>query len=327
MIDGFGRNIDYIRISVTDRCNLRCKYCMPPQGVELLRHDELLTLEEIARLVKIMAKMGIKKVRITGGEPLVRRNLEKLIADIHDIPEIDEIAITTNGTLLKGRIKDLKEKGINAINISLDTLDRCTFENITGYDLIDNVTDVIDEVLANDIKCKLNCVPCVELNGDGLEKMALIASKRPVDVRFIELMPIGCGKNFTGIPSNEILDRLEKAYGKASIAYDDNDTKGPAQYFIFEGFKGRIGFISPISHRFCSECNRIRLTADGGLKLCLHYNQGIDLKKLLRQNDSDEMIEKAIEQALKTKPMRHEFDNQRQKNENFEDKKMVQIGG
>jgi cyclic pyranopterin phosphate synthase len=302
---------------------------MPPQGVELLEHDELLTLEEIARLVNIMAKMGLKKVRITGGEPMVRKNIEKLIADIHSIPEIEKIAITTNATLLGGKVKGLKDNGINAINISLDTMDRETFKNITGFDLIDNVISVIDEVLSENIKCKINCVPCKELNEQSLMDLAMIAQDKPVDVRFIELMPIGCGKNFTGIASKDILCGLERVYGKPHIVENKDDTKGPAQYFEFEGFKGKVGFISPISHRFCSECNRIRLTAEGSLKLCLHYNNGIDLKELIRSGGSDDMIASAILEALKSKPKRHEFGNAKQikADMEYENKKMVQIGG
>jgi cyclic pyranopterin phosphate synthase len=302
---------------------------MPPQGVELLRHDELLTLEELARLVNIMAKMGLKKVRITGGEPLVRKNIEKLIADIHDIPEIEEIAITTNGTLLQGKVDNLKANGISTVNISLDTIDREVFKNITGYDMIDNVTGVIEEVLSHNIKCKINCVPCKELNAVSLVDVALLAKDRPIDVRFIELMPIGCGKNYTGISSNDVLGKLEEVYGKSHVIENKTDMSGPAKYFEFENFKGKIGFISPISHRFCSECNRIRLTADGSLKLCLHYNKGIDLKRIIREGVSDDIIVSAIEEALKLKPKRHEFGDygQTQNDKLYENKKMVQIGG
>jgi cyclic pyranopterin phosphate synthase len=195
--------------------------------------------------------------------------------------------------------------------------------------MIDNVTYVIDEVLSQNLKCKINCVPCVELNADSLIDVAVLAKDKPVDVRFIELMPIGCGKNFTGIASGDILVKLEGAYGKSYVIENRDDTKGPAQYFGFEGFKGRIGFISPISHRFCSECNRIRLTADGNLKLCLHYNKGLDLKELIRNGGSDELIASEITRALKAKPKRHEFGDLGQaSNDNiYEDKKMVQIGG
>jgi cyclic pyranopterin phosphate synthase len=329
MTDGYGRKIDYLRISVTDKCNLRCKYCMPLEGVEHLHHGELLSLEEIARLVGIMAKMGLKKVRLTGGEPLVRKNIEKLIADIHGIPQIEDIAVTTNGTLLKGRVANLKENGVGTINISLDTLDRETFKNITGFDQLENVTEVIGEVLSQDIKCKINCVPCREFNYKSLVDLAGLAKDKPIDVRFIELMPIGCGKNYTGISSREILDMLEAAYGVSHVSKEACDTSGPAKYFEFDAFKGRIGFISPISHRFCSNCNRIRLTAQGSLKLCLHYNYGVDLKSLLRNGASDDRIGQAILEALKSKPQRHDFENSGSigDDKRYEDKKMVQIGG
>jgi cyclic pyranopterin phosphate synthase len=331
MIDGYGRTIDYLRISVTDKCNLRCRYCIPAEGVELLRHEELLTLEETARLVRIMAGMGLKKVRITGGEPLVRKNIEKLIEDIHNIPQIEDIAITTNGTLLNGRIQRLKSCGLNAVNISLDTLDEDVFTKITGKDMLPKVLWAIDEALSQGMKCKVNCVPCVELNADSLIPMALIARDKAVDVRYIELMPMGCGRNFTGISSPDILKSLEAVYGKAAYIETASDTQGPAEYWQFPDFKGKIGFISPISHKFCGECNRIRLTAEGRLKLCLNYNYGIDLKELLRRGDSDNDISYAVMEALKLKPRRHDFGYGGQAaggtDKGHEDRKMVQIGG
>jgi cyclic pyranopterin phosphate synthase len=333
MIDGCGRTIDYLRISVTDKCNLRCRYCMPPEGVKLMSHDELLSLEEISRLVRIMAGLGLKKVRLTGGEPLVRKNIEKLIADIRDIPQIEDIAITTNGTLLAGRTAYLKECGLTAVNISLDSLEPDVFKHITGADMLDKVLTSIDEVLENGMKCKLNCVPCAELNENSLIDMASIARDRNVDVRYIELMPIGCGKDFTGIGSDEILKHLSKVYGTPVCIENDSDIQGPAQYWQFQGFKGKIGFISPITHRFCESCNRIRLTAEGRIKLCLNYNYGIDLRGLLRSGASDSEIEDTIKEALKHKPMRHDFNHAdtASVNENdgygYEEKKMVQIGG
>lgn len=350
MQDGLGREIDYLRISVTDKCNLRCRYCMPPHGITPLAHEEILTLEEIFRLVGIMEQLGIRKVRLTGGEPMVRKNLPWLVEQIHGLCGIREIAMTTNGTLFAPQAKVYREAGLTAVNISLDTLDSERFRCITGCDRadraagVDSVLRAIDAALEQELRVKINCVPCVEMNGDDIEGIAMLAEDRPVDVRFIELMPIGCGKEYTGIPSKEILRRLERRFGaaiavpgKSSLAvagratdlYEKTD--GPAEYYQFPGFSGRIGFISPISHKFCRECNRVRLTCEGRLKLCLHYDRGLELKLLLRSGASDEEIGRQIINALKEKPSEHHF-REKAAGEELpggveEQRKMVQIGG
>ena len=338
MQDGLGREIDYLRISVTDKCNLRCRYCMPPHGITPLAHAEILTLEEIFRLVGIMEQLGIRKVRLTGGEPMVRKNLLWLVEQIHGLCGIREIAMTTNGTLFAPQAKVYREAGLTAVNISLDTLDPERFRCITGCDRadraagVDSVLRAIDAALEQQLRVKINCVPCVEMNGEDIEGIAMLAEDRPVDVRFIELMPIGCGKEYTGIPSKEILKRLEQRFGKA-IAFSEkvNMATGPAEYYHFPGFSGRIGFISPISHKFCNECNRIRLTCEGRLKLCLHYDRGLELKPLLRSGASDEEIGRQIINALKEKPSEHHF-REKAAGEELpggveEQRKMVQIGG
>ena len=338
MQDGLGREIDYLRISVTDKCNLRCRYCMPPHGITPLAHEEILTLEEIFRLVGIMEQLGIRKVRLTGGEPMVRKNLPWLVEQIHGLPGIREIAMTTNGTLFAPQAKVYREAGLTAVNISLDTLDPERFRCITGCDRadraagVDSVLRAIDAALEQQLRVKINCVPCVEMNGEDIEGIAALAADRPVDVRFIELMPIGCGKNYTGISSEEILRRLEQLFGKA-IAFSEkvNMATGPAEYYQFPGFSGRIGFISPISHKFCRECNRVRLTCEGRLKLCLHYDRGLELKPLLRSGASDEEIGRQIINALKEKPSEHHF-RERAAGGGLTDgaeeqRKMVQIGG
>lgn len=350
MQDGLGREIDYLRISVTDKCNLRCRYCMPPHGITPLAHEEILTLEEIFRLVGIMEQLGIRKVRLTGGEPMVRKNLLWLVEQIHGLCGIREIAMTTNGTLFAPQAKVYREAGLTAVNISLDTLDPERFRCITGCDRadraagVDSVLCAIDAALEQQLRVKINCVPCVEMNGDDLEGIAMLAEDRPVDVRFIELMPIGCGKDYTGISSEEILRRLERRFGaaiavpgksplavagRAADPYEETD--GPAEYYQFPGFSGRIGFISPISHKFCRECNRVRLTCEGRLKLCLHYDRGLELKPLLRCGASDEEIGRQIINALKEKPSEHHF-RERTPGEELPDgveeqRKMVQIGG
>lgn len=350
MQDGLGREIDYLRISVTDKCNLRCRYCMPPHGITPLAHAEILTLEEIFRLVGIMEPLGIRKVRLTGGEPMVRKNLPWLVEQIHGLRGIREIAMTTNGTLFAPQAKVYREAGLTAVNISLDTLDPERFRCITGCDRADRAAGVasvlraIDAALEQQLRVKINCVPCVEMNGDDIEGIAMLAEDSPVDVRFIELMPIGCGKEYTGIPSEEILSRLEKRFGAAiavpgksplAVAGDAaglyEKTDGPAAYYRFPGFCGRIGFISPISHKFCRECNRVRLTCEGRLKLCLHYDRGLELKPLLRSGASDEEIGRQIINVLKEKPSEHHF-RERTEGEELPDgveeqRKMVQIGG
>lgn len=328
MIDGFGRTIDYLRISVTDKCNLRCKYCMPEGGIELMPHEELLSLEELYRVVRIMEGLGIKKVRFTGGEPLVRKNLIKLIEDVGRLPGIEEIAMTTNGVLFGDKALELKKAGLTGVNISLDTLDKEHFRVITGVDAVDDVLNAIKKAQEADIKVKINCVPCLELNEADIVELAAIAMENDVDVRYIELMPLGCGKDFHGLPSDEILAKLEAAYGQGTPA-EIQCGKGPAQYYKFENFKGRIGFISPMSHKFCRECNRVRLTAEGRLKLCLHYDTGIELKPLLRGGCSDKEIRTAILEALKKKPKAHHFEQELTpcEVEHSDNRRMVQIGG
>lgn len=325
MKDGFGREIDYLRISVTDKCNLRCRYCMPKQGVEVMPHEEVLTLEEIFRVVRIMESLGVKKVRFTGGEPLVRKNLVKLIGDVGGLAGIADIALTTNGVLLGEQLDALKKAGLKCANISLDTLDREVFAQITGYDGLERVLAAMDAALAAGLRVKVNCVPCRELNDGGIEALAGLAREKNVDVRFIELMPIGCGKAFRGIASEELLARLEHTYGACERV--ENAVKSEtAQYYAFAGFRGRIGFISPLSHRFCGDCNRVRLTVEGQLKLCLHYDNGLSLKPLLRGGAGDDEIRERIVQAVREKPRAHSFSD-RTAQEHEEKRKMVQIGG
>lgn len=325
MLDQMGRTIDYLRISVTDRCNLRCSYCMPKQGIEPVPHDSILTFDEIYRIVRIMAALGITKVRFTGGEPLVRRNLVKLINDVSHIIGIEDIAMTSNGVLLAENLDALKAAGLKRVNISLDTCDRNNFIRITGTDAYEQVVEAIDYAVELGLKVKINCVACQEFNKNELEKIAAIARDKPIDVRFIELMPIGCGKAYHGILSDEILGRLEKEYG-AYVPVDISSGNGPAQYYSFQGFVGKIGFISPMSHKFCGECSRVRLTSEGRLKLCLHYNTGVELKPLLRQGCSDDAMKMCILEAMKNKPKAHSFEKIGQE-VHIEHKKMVEIGG
>lgn len=321
MKDGIGRTIEYLRISLTDKCNLRCKYCMPECGVKHLAHDEILTLEEISRLTNLLAKLGIKRVRITGGEPLVKKNVCKLISDINQIDEIERISLTTNGILLKDMSADLLSAGIDDVNISLDTLNREKYKELTGEDNLSKVLDSIDCAIEMNLKPKINCVPMKEWNEDEIAEIANLAHDKNIDVRFIELMPTKYGKQFTKIDNKDVLEKLEECFGKAGLIENSEGVNGPAKYYQFDGFNGRVGFISPISNNFCSSCNRIRLTPTGYLKLCLHQNDGADLKSLLRDGKSDEKIINVIKDAINKKPEAHNM------MQNADDTNMYRIGG
>ena len=324
MRDGYGREINYLRISVTDKCNLRCRYCMPAVGVPTLPRSEVLTLEELARVAGVMAGLGLKKVRLTGGEPLVRNNVTALLRRLHEREGIMRLALTTNGILLKKLLPELVAAGLDAVNISLDTLDAGIFRQITGSDGLEDVLEGMEAAWDGGLSVKLNCVPCRELNPGEPVRLAGIARDRAIDVRFIELMPIGQGRLFTGVPSEELLGQLSEVYGPAHpLPYSSGE--GPAQYYAFDGFSGRIGFISPITHRFCADCNRLRLTAEGRLKLCLYYSDGIDLRPLLRRGASDDELRAAIAQALRQKPREHCFGGT--DGPATERRRMDQIGG
>lgn len=330
MLDLHNRNIDYLRISVTDRCNLRCVYCMPAQGIENLPHEAILTFDEILRVCEAASGLGIEKIKITGGEPLVRLGIVELIRKIKALPLIKQVTITTNGVLLADMLEDLKNAGLDGINISLDTLDREKFYAITRRDCLDEVLKGLDKALALGISSvKINCLPAQEFNCDELPKFAAIARDKPVSVRFIELMPIGLGKQYHPIPNEEILKSIQDVYGTLKPV-TERLGNGPAVYYHAEGFQGNIGFISAVSNEFCSQCNRIRLTSEGFLKLCLHYNKGIDLKAPLRQGISQEKLSSLMRDAILAKPLKHQFQQTLQStifSPNIEHKTMSQIGG
>ncbi|MEG0857069.1 MAG: GTP 3',8-cyclase MoaA [Terrisporobacter sp.] len=325
MIDKLNRNIEYIRISVTDRCNLRCIYCMSEEGIENISHEEILSYDEIIRICKCVANLGIKRIKITGGEPLVRKDIVKLIKEIKLINGIEEVTLTTNGVLLYEMADDLYEAGIDAVNISLDSLDREKFFKITRRDKFENVFKAIDKLIDLNVRVKINCLAIKEHNFDEIAKIAGYSKYNNIDVRFIELMPIGYGKKYTGISNDIILGLLEDEYGSFKKVSEKRGN-GPAVYYKNDYFKGYIGLISAISNEFCETCNRVRLTANGFLKLCLHYNKGIDLKELLRSNITDEELENTIYKAIRNKPLGHNFYND-SNIENIENKSMVQIGG
>ena len=322
MLDGFCRTIDYIRLSVTDRCNLRCRYCMPPEGITCLPMHEILSYEEIVHLCEIFAKLGIRKVKITGGEPFVRKNICHLIRSIKAIPGIESVTVTTNGIMALKHLEELKSIDIDGINFSVDTLDSDIFRQITGTDALSDVLKAIDRAIALEIpNIKINCVPVQGLNTEDIPGIAAFAKNYPIHVRFIELMPIGLGKDFRSVSESDICRILESVYGSLQKT-EGTFGNGPAHYSHIDGFKGHIGFISAMSHMFCEQCNRIRLTADGQLKTCLFYENGVDLKTLLRNQHSDEEIMHQISLALHDKPKHHDLDSL-----SPEHRGMSQIGG
>ena len=325
MLDKLNRKIDYLRISVIDRCNLRCVYCMPEEGIESIPHDEILTYDEILRICEIVSELGIRKIKITGGEPLVRKDIVNLIRDIKNIDKIEQVTLTTNGILLHEMLDDLYDAGIDAINISLDTLNKDNFKKITRRDGLEKVLMSIDKAYDLGIRVKINCLAIRDFNLRELVEIASFAKDREIDVRFIELMPIGFGKKYNQIDNDEILSILESRFGTFEIVTEKRGN-GPAKYYRNQNMKGCIGFISAISHEFCESCNRIRLTSSGFLKLCLHYNKGIDLKGPIRNGISDEDLKKLIHDTIWNKPISHKFGHATEE-QDIELKNMVQIGG
>ncbi|WP_418571941.1 GTP 3',8-cyclase MoaA [Intestinibacter bartlettii] len=325
MLDKLNRKIDYLRISVIDRCNLRCVYCMPEEGIESIPHDEILTYDEILRICEIVSELGIRKIKITGGEPLVRKDIVNLIRDIKNIDKIEQVTLTTNGILLHEMLDDLYDAGIDAINISLDTLNKDNFKKITRRDGLEKVLMSIDKAYDLGIRVKINCLAIRDFNLSELVEIASFAKDREIDVRFIELMPIGFGKKYNQIDNDEILSILESRFGTFEIVTEKRGN-GPAKYYRNQNMKGCIGFISAISHEFCESCNRIRLTSSGFLKLCLHYNKGIDLKEPIRNGISDEDLKKLIHDTIWNKPISHKFGHASEE-QDIELKNMVQIGG
>lgn len=325
MLDLYGRNIDYLRVSITDKCNFRCKYCMPEGESDTLFNSELLTFDEIIKICRSASELGIHKIKITGGEPLLRADALDLIKCIKGLPLINNVTLTTNGVFLYDKIHELKSSGIDSINISLDTLNREKFNEMTRRNEFDQVIKGIEEAIKIGIKIKINCVPIKDFNCNEIGEIALISKDKNVDVRFIEMMPIGIGTYFKGISNLEILNILENEYG-AFTKLENTTDNGPAVYYKNEKFKGRIGFVSAVSKEFCKNCNRIRITADGFLKPCLCYGTSINLKKLIRNKISEKELTSEIKTGILSKPEKHEF-NEEKKSDNIEIKRMSQIGG
>lgn len=307
MRDQFGRNIDYMRVSVTDRCNLRCVYCMPAEGVPYVSHQEILSFDEIARICRIGAELGITKLKLTGGEPLVRRGLAELLKMLKKIPGIEQVTLTTNGTLLKEQINELVSGGLDSVNISMDTLDADKYREVTRGGSVEKVLEGLDAAAEfPELRVKINCVPLKGADDEEYIRLALLAKEGKADVRFIEMMPIGMGKVFAGQSGEEIYSILEQAYGEAE-GYNGRLGNGPAVYMQFPGFQKQVGFISAVSHQFCGSCNRVRLTSEGYLKPCLQYGGGTDLRALLRNGADDDTIRREMEHMIYSKPASHQF--------------------
>jgi len=304
--DSFQRPIDYLRISVTDRCNLRCIYCMPTEGIDLLPHEDILSYEEIYRVAQAAAELGIKKVRITGGEPLVRIGLSSLIRMLSQIDTIDDIALTTNGTLLAQYAAELKAAGLRRVNISLDTLKAEKFRQITrGGNLDDVRTGIAAATAAGLNPIKINVVVMAGINDDELLDFAHKTVADGWHVRFIEHMPFNREMAHTSFVSvNEIRERLAVLGELEPCTFKGN---GPAKYYRLPQGKGTIGFITPISEHFCFNCNRLRLTADGKLRPCLLSEQEIDVRQSLRRGISAEELKKLIKKAVDSKPRQHKL--------------------
>ncbi|MBR5430403.1 MAG: GTP 3',8-cyclase MoaA [Firmicutes bacterium] len=327
MIDKFGRTIDYVRLSVTDRCNLRCLYCMPECGVEQLSHTQIMRFEEMLRLCRVLSGLGVVKFKVSGGEPLVRRGVCDFIRDLKQLPGVEQVTLTTNGVLLRQHLAELKQAGVDGINISLDTLNEFTYRELTRQGDIDSVLEGLQAAQAARIcPLKLNVVLLKGKNDQELETLAALARDMELSVRFIELMPIGLGTVYEPVTGEEALARLTKAYGRPE-QFDKPLGNGPAVYYSFPGFKGKIGLINAVSHAFCSSCNRVRLTSDGVLKLCLQYDIGADLLTPLRQGASDAELQRLIRQAVAQKPEKHVFDRESGQIDNREIKNMNAIGG
>ncbi len=361
MKDNQNRKIDYLRISLTDRCNLRCVYCMPEEGVPRVRHEDILTFDEILRVCRAAADLGIRKIKLTGGEPLVRRNTPELVRLIKELPGIEQVTLTTNGILLKDQMAALALAGLDGVNISLDTLDPKEFRNITRRDGLDQVLEGLHAALeVSGLNVKINCVPIagfeeetiscseernssgirqaegeqnkrnlietaeLERNSRNLIKIAELAARYPVHVRFIEMMPIGLGRQFRLRSEAEIREILEKEYGPM-VPDSEIYGNGPSHYYSIEGFRGRIGFISAVSHKFCDKCNRIRLTSEGFLKGCLQFGEGESLRDLMRGGCSEKELRDAIRRVIAAKPEGHHF----YENPTGQDEEriMSQIGG
>ena len=306
LTDPFGRTIDYLRLSVTDRCNLRCLYCMPGKGIDRLSHAEVLRFEELLRICRILAGMGIGTVRVTGGEPLVRKGVTGFVGELKASAGINRVTMTSNGVLLGEYLQTLASAGLDAVNISLDTLDNGRFRHMTGGVGPGGILPAVDMALALGLEVKINCVPMRGFNEKDIAPLAGLARDRNMAVRFIELMPLGAAAKMQPLPVDDVVNIIENAFGPLT-ASAVKPGSGPAVYHTLPGFAGHIGIIGALSRGFCENCNRLRLTSAGVLKPCLSSDLGVDLRRLVRDNASDKEIEGAVLELVGKKPAGHSF--------------------
>lgn len=306
LADAFGRVVNYLRVSVTDRCNLRCVYCRPVQDFTALDHWDMLSYEEYLRVIRLAAPLGINKIRLTGGEPLARRGFERFLAEVMAAAPGMDVRLTTNGTLLPGRARALAALGLKAVNISLDSLDRENFRRITGADLFTDVRRAMDECLEAGLRLKVNVVALKGVNDHELPAFLDLARHTPLDVRFIEFMPIGGDTRWDQTrywPASDILEQASRLAELDPVVYGD-EGRGPARMWTIRGGKGRLGVISGLSGHYCLSCNRLRLTCDGRLRPCLYSDKEYRLRPLLRSPKvGDERLLEVLRRALARKPM------------------------
>ncbi len=309
LIDHHNRRINYLRISITDRCNLRCRYCMPEEGIALFGHDEILRYEEIFRIARLAARKGITKIRVTGGEPLVRRGVLELMRGLSRLEGIEDLSLTTNGILLADFSAALHRVGVRRVNISMDSLDPEKYREITRGGRLSRVWAGIAAARAAGISpIKINVVAIAGFNDTEILDFARLTLEHALQVRFIEFMPLGEANGWKpeqSLPAAEIKRRIESFRVLEPVGNGRGRHEGPARLFRFSGAPGEIGFITPVSDHFCSSCNRLRLTADGKLKTCLFSDEETDLKSLLRAEASDADLERALDAAIAGKPLRH----------------------
>lgn len=310
--DRFGRRVDYLRISITETCNLRCRYCMP-SGADRVPEKQLLSYEEILRIAEACTALGIRKFRVTGGEPLLRPGCTDFLKRLRSLPGTEQVTLTTNGVLLENAAEQLSEAGLDGVNVSLDTLDRERYRLLTGADALDAVKRGIHAALRAGLSVKVNTVLLSWVNADEWPDLVSAFRSYPVDIRFIELMPIGCAKGFQGVNGKRLLAEMKKRFPGME---EDRTVRGngPARYYRIPGFQGAVGFISPMHDNFCAHCTRLRLTAEGKLKPCLCYADAVDLMPALRGNDAGrpaegtrKQLEALISRAVLAKPAGHCF--------------------
>jgi cyclic pyranopterin phosphate synthase len=319
MKDSHGRNIDYLRVSVTDRCNLRCIYCMPEEGIKKQEHKDILRFEEIVKVVRAAVTLGVKKVRYTGGEPLILRGIDKLIYETSRLRTIEDIALTTNGVLLSQMAGELKKAGLKRVNISLDTLDRDKFERITRMGDLNTVLDGIHKCISIGLNpVKINTVLMRGINHTEVNDFINLTRELPVEIRFIELMPIGEGEKLFEERKISLKEVINEHKELNPLAVKPGST---AELYAVKGAKGKIGFISPMSCKFCSNCNRIRLTAAGTIKPCLHSKEELSIVPYLQNED---ILTEVIKNAIFNKPAEHHLEEE---NKSRSMKMMYQIGG